>query len=526
MNSELKVKPIKRAIISVSDKTGINDFSKFLCDQGIEIISTGGTAKILRSSGLNTTEISSITGFPEILDGRVKTLHPLIYGGILGQSGNTQHVETMKDHNINAIDLVVVNLYPFEKTIASGKDFNDCIENIDIGGPAMIRAGAKNHVDVTVVVDPLDYNLIKTELESHEGGISTTLRQHLAKKAYAHTAEYDSIISNWFEQQYPSESPQKISITGTLKQTLRYGENPHLKAEFYSDGNKIPGVTTAEQIQGKDLSYNNINDTDAAFELVAEFNSPAVAVIKHANPCGVATGETLLDSYIKAVDCDSVSAYGGIIALNGKIDEDLAAEISNLFAEVVIAPSISDEARNILANKKNLRVLITGGLPSKEIHRRLVKSVSGGFLIQDSDSKTIDIEKLKVVTQRSPTEDELDDMLFAFRVCKHTKSNAIIFAKNSATVGIGAGQMSRVDSSRIASWKAGYGRNGETNKALGSVVASDAFFPFSDGLITAAEAGATAVIQPGGSLRDDEVIAAADEKNLAMVFTGMRNFRH
>jgi phosphoribosylaminoimidazolecarboxamide formyltransferase/IMP cyclohydrolase len=472
-----------------------------------------------------------VTGFPEMMDGRVKTLHPMVHGGLLALRDNDEHLAAMEAQGIGAIDLLVVNLYPFEATVASGADYDTCIENIDIGGPAMIRAAAKNHAFVSVVVDTEDYADLLAELEAQDG---TTLafRQRLARTAYARTAAYDAAVSTWMARAQGDATPRRRAFAGTLKQTMRYGENPHQVASFYTDGSGRPGVATAMQHQGKELSYNNINDTDAAFELVAEFapaDGPACAIIKHANPCGVARGATLAEAYQKAFDCDRTSAFGGIVALNTPLDAATAQEIVKIFTEVVIAPEADEEAKAIFAAKKNLRLLTTGALPDPRATISAFKQVAGGFLVQDKDIGHVAPDALRVVTQRAPTEAELADLRFAWTVAKHVKSNAIIYAKDGATVGVGAGQMSRVDSSTIAALKAG--RMGADlglpdTPAKGSVVASDAFFPFADGLLAAAEAGATAIIQPGGSMRDDEVIAAADAAGLAMVFTGMRHFRH
>jgi phosphoribosylaminoimidazolecarboxamide formyltransferase/IMP cyclohydrolase len=520
---------IKRALISVSDKTGLVEFGRFLAAQGVEILSTGGSAAALRQAGVKVKEVSDHTGFPEIMDGRVKTLHPTVHGGILARRSDPDHAKAMDAHKIGGIDLVAVNLYPFEATVAKGASFADCVENIDIGGPAMIRAAAKNHDFVTVVVDPSDYQAVIEAMSASKGATTLALRKQLAARAYARTGAYDTAIAQWFGQQQDEVFPPTITIGGTLKQTLRYGENPHQQAAFYSDGSNRPGVATARQIQGKELSYNNINDTDAAFECVAEFDRPAVAIIKHANPCGVATADTILDAYRKALACDPVSAYGGIVAINRKLDAVTADEIAKLFVEVAIAPDADEEALQLLARKKNARVLLTGGMPDSSAPGLTVRSVAGGYLLQTRDNGRVLESELKVVTKRKPTPQELADMIFAFRVAKHVKSNAIVYAKDGATVGIGAGQMSRVDSSRIAAWKAkeaGDAAKLAQSPAVGSVVASDAFFPFADGLLAAAEAGATAVIQPGGSMRDQEVIDAADAKGLAMVLTGMRHFRH
>ncbi|WP_207484687.1 bifunctional phosphoribosylaminoimidazolecarboxamide formyltransferase/IMP cyclohydrolase [Arenibaculum pallidiluteum] len=518
---------VTRALLSVSDKSGLVEFGRFLAGHGVELLSTGGSAKALREAGLAVRDVSEHTGFPEMMDGRVKTLHPKVHGGILARRDD--HAAAMAEHGIPPIDLVVVNLYPFEATVARGAGFGDCVENIDIGGPAMIRSAAKNHDFVAVVTEPEDYAAVMAEMEANGGGTTLALRRRLAAAAFARTAAYDAAISSWFAGQTGEAWPKRVSLTGTLRQTLRYGENPHQSAAFYATGEERPGIATARQLQGKELSYNNLNDTDAAFELVAEFDRPAVAIIKHANPCGVAEGASVAEAYGRALACDPVSAFGGIIALNRTLDAATAEEIAKLFAEVVIAPDADEAARAVLASKKNLRVLLTGALPDPGAKGPFVKSVAGGFLLQDRDAGRIDPGALKVVTRRAPSEQEMRDLVFAFRVAKHVKSNAIVYARDLATVGIGAGQMSRVDSSRIAAIKsaeaaraAGLAQPG----TVGSVVASDAFFPFADGLLAAAEAGATAVIQPGGSVRDEEVIAAADEKGLAMVFTGMRHFRH
>lgn len=511
---------IKMALISVSDKTGLADLAKALTEAGVKILSTGGTAKSLREMGASVTDVSDHTGFPEIMGGRVKTLHPKIHGGLLGLRDDPDHQSAMSSHQIEGIDLLVVNLYPFRETVASGASTETCIENIDIGGPAMIRAAAKNHGFVTVVTDPNDYGALIEELKV--GGPSLDFRRRMAGKAYTATASYDSAISNWFNNQQNELFPSTLTVSASLVDTLRYGENPHQFAAVYSDGSGRAGVVTAQQLQGKELSYNNLNDTDAAFELVSEFEDPTVAIIKHANPCGVATGATMLEAYHAALSCDPVSAFGGIIALNRELDAETAADIIKIFSEVIIAPSVTPDALEILKSKDKVRVLATKGLSGTDHSRMLLRSLSGGWLLQTADSARIREDQLQVVTKRSPTEKELRDLIFAFRVCKHVKSNAIVYANGLKTVGIGAGQMSRIDSSRIAAWKAG---EAET-AIMGSVVASDAFFPFPDGLLAAADAGATAVIQPGGSIKDKDVIAAADERGLAMVFTGIRHFRH
>ncbi len=520
---------IRRALFSLSDKTGLLEFAKFLHQSGVELISTGGTAKALKSEGLPVKEVAEVTGFPEMLDGRVKTLHPTIHGGILGVRGNAEHEKTMADHKIGPIDLIVVNLYPFEQTVAAGADFATCIENIDIGGPAMIRSAAKNHAGVTVVVDPVDYGVVIADMKINGGAVTDITRKQLAARAYARTAAYDAAISTWFAAQLGEEFPRWLSFGGTLKQTLRYGENPHQSAALYVTGDTRVGVASALQVQGKELSYNNINDTDAAYELVAEFEGPACAIIKHANPCGVALGTDCLDAYTKALVCDPVSAFGGIIALNRPIDGRTAAKITELFTEVVIAPGADDEAKALFAKKKNLRLLITNGLPDPAAPGRTVRNVAGGYLVQGRDNGRVTKADLKVVTKVKPTPQQMDDLLLAFTICKHVKSNAIVYVKDGATVGVGAGQMSRIDSARVAHSKskdAAQALGQSEALTVGSVVASDAFFPFPDGLLVTASAGAVAVIQPGGSVKDDEVIKAADEKCLAMVFTGMRHFRH
>ena len=520
---------IRRALISVSDKTGLVEFGKFLSRSGVEILSTGGSAKALRDAGVPVIEVSDHTGFPEIMDGRVKTLQPKIHGGLLAVRGNADHEKAMKDHAIAPIDLLAVNLYPFEATVAKGAAFDDCIENIDIGGPALIRAAAKNHAFVTVLVDPADYGRAMDEMKANGGATTLAFRKALAAAAYARTAAYDAAISTWFAGQLGEPFPKRIAFAGELMQTLRYGENPHQSAAFYRGGDARPGIATATQLQGKELSFNNLNDTDAAFEAVAEFaDRPACVIVKHANPCGVAVADDLKTAYLKAFACDTESAFGGIVALNRTLDAAAAEEIAKLFAEVVIAPAIDDGAKKLFAAKKNLRVLTTGSMPDPKSSGMTVRSLAGGYLLQGRDD-ALTAADLKVVTKRAPTAAEMADLLFAFTVAKHVKSNAIVYAKNGATVGVGAGQMSRVNSSRIAAWKAADAARVAGDKqswAIGSVVASDAFFPFPDGLLAAAEAGATAVIQPGGSVKDEDVIAAADEKGLAMVFTGMRHFRH
>ncbi|WP_068084243.1 bifunctional phosphoribosylaminoimidazolecarboxamide formyltransferase/IMP cyclohydrolase [Polycladidibacter stylochi] len=523
---------VKRALLSVSDKTGLIDFAKALAAQGVELVSTGGTRKALADAGLTVKDISEVTGFPEIMDGRVKTLHPSVHGGLLAIRDDADHQTAMTAHGITGIDLLCVNLYPFEETVAAGADYANTIENIDIGGPAMTRAAAKNHAYVTMVSDPQDYSSVIEALQNNNGQTTLELRKKLAQKAFARTAAYDAAVSNWMAAQLGETAPDYRAIAGKLNEVMRYGENPHQAAGFYVTGENRPGVATAKQVQGKKLSYNNINDTDAAFELVSEFDptkTSAVAIIKHANPCGVAEGTSILQAYERALACDPVSAFGGIVALNQKLEAEAAAEITKIFTEVIIAPDASEEAMQLVAKKKNLRLLLTGGLADPRAEGLFVKTVSGGLLVQNRDNGMVDDLDLKVVTKRAPTEQELIDLKMAFRVAKHVKSNAIVYVKDGATVGIGAGQMSRVDSARIAARKAQDAAEAmglQEPLTKGCVVASDAFFPFADGLLSAAEAGATAVIQPGGSMRDDEVIKAADEAGLAMVMTGMRHFRH
>lgn len=518
--------PIKRALLSVSDKAGIVDLGKALAANGVELVSTGGTAKALRDAGLVVQDISELTGFPEMMDGRVKTLHPKVHGGLLAVRDDAAHVAAMQEHAIGAIDLVVVNLYPFAATVAKGAARDEIIENIDIGGPSMVRSAAKNHAFVAIVTDPGDYPLVA-------GGVTTLVeRKKLAAKAFAATAAYDSAISAWFAFTDQDEAfPDTLCVPLKKSDELRYGENPHQSAALYlPSGPAARGVAQAEQLQGKALSYNNLNDADSALELLAEFRDgpPTCVIVKHANPCGVATADTLLDAYKAALACDTVSAFGGIVALNRPLDEGTAAAISGIFTEVVCAPDASPAAKAVFARKKNLRLLLTGELADAARTGLQMKTIAGGVLVQSRDDKLIEGD-LKVVTKRAPSVQELADCRFAWTVAKHVKSNAIVYAKDGAIAGIGAGQMSRVESARIAAWKAkdAADKAGWSQpRTIGSAVASDAFFPFADGLLTAVEAGATAVIQPGGSIRDNEVIAAADEAGLAMVFTGMRHFRH
>ena len=523
---------VTRALLSVSDKSGLIEFARALAGHGVELVSTGGTAKAIAAAGLKVKDVAVLTGFPEMMDGRVKTLHPKVHGGLLAIRGNAEHASAMTAHGIAPIDLLAVNLYPFEATVDKGAGFTDCVENIDIGGPAMIRAAAKNHEDVAVVVEAQDYQAVLDELAANQGATTLSLRRRLAAKAYARTAAYDAAISNWFARELKTEAPDFRAFGGRLIQPLRYGENPHQTAAFYRMADSRPGVATARQVQGKELSYNNINDTDAAYECIAEFDAARTAacvIVKHANPCGVAEGVDLVSAYRKALACDSTSAFGGIVALNRTLDEEAARAITEIFTEVIIAPDATEEAVAIVAAKRNLRLLLAGGLPDPRASGLTAKTVAGGFLVQSRDNAVVDDMALEVVTRRAPGEAELRDLRFAFRVAKHVKSNTIVYARDLATVGIGAGQMSRVDAARIAARKALDAAN-ELKLAApltrGSVVASDAFFPFADGMLACVEAGATAVIQPGGSVRDDEVIKAADVHGIAMVFTGVRHFRH
>ncbi len=523
--------PVRRALLSVSDKSGLVDFARTLAEKyGVEILSTGGTARALKEAGIPVVDVSEVTGFPEIMDGRVKTLHPKIHGGLLAVRGNAEHEAAMEAHDITPIDLLVVNLYPFEETLASGADYDTCVENIDIGGPAMIRAAAKNHASVAVVVDPADYEKLLGDMEQHGGGTCSKFRRKLAQKAFARTARYDAAISNWLGSVVENPDAPQAAMPRTFtaqfvkKQDMRYGENPHQRAAFYVDdaGVREPSVATARQLQGKALSYNNIADTDAALECVKQFDEgPACVIVKHANPCGVALSDSLLQAYERAFSTDPESAFGGIIAFNRALDgETAAAIIEKQFVEVIVAPKVSAEAAEAVARKKNVRLLECGEWPKEPAVRLDFKRVNGGLLVQDADLALFD--ELKVVTKRAPTDEEMRDLLFAWKVCKFVKSNAIVYCRDLMTIGVGAGQMSRVNSARIATIKA----EQAGLDVKGSVVASDAFFPFADGLLEAAGAGATAVIQPGGSIRDEEVIAAADEAGLAMVFTGMRHFRH
>jgi phosphoribosylaminoimidazolecarboxamide formyltransferase/IMP cyclohydrolase len=525
--------PVRRALISLSDKSGLDELAAGLAAHDVEIVSTGGTAAKLRALGATVRDISDLTGFPELMDGRVKTLHPKVHGGLLARRDDPEHAAAMAEHGIAPIDLVVVNLYPFLNTVMSGADRDMVIENIDIGGPSMVRSAAKNHAHVAIVTDPADYARLLTELDANNGSTTFDLRRKLAAKAFALTAEYDSTIAQWFAFADQGERwPANWTFSSRLKMPLRYGENPHQTAALYLPiGPTAHGVAQASQVQGKELSYNNLNDANAALELAAEFHDadPTIVIVKHANPCGVATRESLVDAWREALACDSVSAFGGIVASNRPLDATTAEAITGIFTEVVVAPDADDGAKAIFARKKNLRLLLTGSLPDPARGGTSMTLIAGGVLVQDRDNGIVTREQLTCVTRRQPTEQEVRDCLFAWTVAKHVKSNAIVYARDGVTAGIGAGQMNRRDSARIAAAKAR--EAAETHgwvepRTVGSAVASDAFFPFADGLLAAVEAGATAVIQPGGSIRDDEVIAAADEAGLAMLFTGMRHFRH
>jgi len=535
---------IRRALLSVSDKSGLVELGQALARHGVELVSTGGTAKALREAGLTVKDVSELTGFPEMMDGRVKTLHPAVHGGLLALRDNPEHVAAMEAHAIGAIDLVVVNLYPFESTVARGAERAEIIENIDIGGPSMVRSAAKNHGFVTILTDPADYAELVAEMDAQGGATSLAFRIRMASKAYARTAAYDCAIAGWFAWGDAFTNPlgpvalratpfaDTMPLAFRRKQELRYGENPHQQAAVYtSQGAGSKGVAQASQIQGKELSYNNYNDADAALELAAEFRDgdPAVVIVKHANPCGVAQAPSLIEAYRAAFDCDRTSAFGGIVACTRPLDGPTAEAICEIFTEVVIAPAANSAARAVFAAKKNLRLLLVEGLPDPRRSGFEIKTIAGGLLVQSRDKGAVGEEELKVVTKRAPTERELRDCLFAWKVARHVKSNAIVYAKDGVTAGIGAGQMNRRDSSRIAAIRATEAAEAAgwaAPRTIGSAVASDAFFPFPDGLLAAAEAGATAVIQPGGAIGDDKVIAAADEAGLAMVFTGMRHFRH
>ncbi len=526
-------RPIRRALISVSDKTGIVEFAQALANRGVDILSTGGTARLLAEQGIKVTEVSDYTGFPEMMDGRVKTLHPKVHGGVLGRRGQDDAV--MAQHGINPIDMVVVNLYPFAETVAKeGCTLADAVENIDIGGPTMVRSAAKNHKDVAIVVNAHDYSRVITEMDANDKSLTLETRFDLAIAAFEHTASYDGMIANYFGTMVPSygenkdgdqasKFPRTFNQQFEKKQDMRYGENSHQAAAFYVEATpEEASVSTARQIQGKALSYNNIADTDAALECVKEFDLPACVIVKHANPCGVALGDNILEAYDRAYKTDPTSAFGGIIAFNRELDAATATAITERqFVEVIIAPSVSADAIEIITAKKNLRLLECGEWTTKTTGFD-VKRVNGGLLVQDRDQGMVNEDDLKVVSQRTPNADELRDALFCWKVAKYVKSNAIVYAKGNMTIGVGAGQMSRVYSAKIAGIKAA----DENLEVAGSVMASDAFFPFRDGIDAAAEAGITCVIQPGGSMRDDEVIAAADEHGMAMLFTGMRHFRH
>ena len=520
---------IQRALISVSDKTDLISFGQFLHNHEVEILSTGGTAKALKAAHIPVKEVAKLTDMPEMLGGRVKTLHPKIHGGILSRQNNKADAKDMELHGIQPIDLVVINLYPFEETMLGNGDWAQCIENIDIGGPAMLRSAAKNHERVAVITSAADYPLVTKEMSTNRGTTSLALRQTLARLAFARTASYDVAIANWLGGELGETLPSHLLLSAQSSTLLRYGENPHQQAAFFLSHLDRHGIGNVCQIQGKPLSYNNLNDTDAALELVSEFDTPAAAIIKHANPCGVALGTTTLNAFKRALECDPLSAFGGVIAFNRPIDEKVASEVTKLFSEVVIAPDASEKAQAVFAAKKNLRLLLTRATTERLPASLNIKSIAGGFLVQQSNRSHVVSSDLKVVTSRNPTDKQLEDLLFAFRVCKHVKSNAIVYAKEGRTIGIGAGQMSRVDAARMAAWKAKSASKTIGNELLStvnSVAASDAFFPFPDGILALIEAGAEAIIQPGGSIRDKDVIEAANKHNIAMVFTGLRNFRH
>jgi phosphoribosylaminoimidazolecarboxamide formyltransferase/IMP cyclohydrolase len=523
-----ELRRVHRALLSVSDKTGLVDFALALRDRGVEIISTGGTGKVLHAAGIAVTDVADLTGFPEMMDGRVKSLHPKVHGGLLAIREDPEHEAAMLAHNILPIDLLAVNLYPFEDRLAQGASPAKCIETIDVGGPAMIRAAAKNHTDVAVVVDAADYPDVIAELVRHDGATTLTLRQRLAQKAFARTAAYDAAISNWLATTIDEPSPLYRVVGGRRRDLLRYGENPHQSAAFYTTSETRLGVATARQLLGKQLSYNNLGDTDAAFECVSEFdpNQAAAVIVKHANPCGVAAASTLRQAYTQALQCDRQSAFGGIVAVNRKLDAETAAEITQIFTEVIIAPGADREAVALIGAKKDLRLLVTGGMPNPRAKGLTARTVAGGLLVQSRDNVVVDDLVLRIVSDRAPTKAEIADLMFAFRVVKHTKSNAIVIARELATLGIGAGQMSRVDAVRMAAWKMGQSGRTTDRSQEGAVAASDAFFPFGDGILALAEAGVAAVIQPGGSIRDGEVIRAANDHGIAMIFTGSRHFRH
>ena len=518
----------KRALISLSDKAGLIEAARALHQAGVELLSTGGTRAAIEKAGIPVKDVADITGFPEMMDGRVKTLHPKVHGALLAYRDAPEHAQALKDHDITPIDIVWIDLYPFESTVAAGGAFEAAIENIDIGGPAMIRSSAKNHPYVSICVDKAGMDEVLAAI-GETGATSMALRKSLAAKAFARTASYDAAVSTWFAGRLGEDYPARKTIGATRLQTMRYGENPHQSAAFYKTGEDRPGVATAKQLQGKELSYNNVADTDAAIELVSEFDAPACVIVKHANPCGVAVGADLIEAYRRALECDPVSAFGGIVALNRRLDRATAEKIVEIFTEVVVAPSVDDDVAEVFAAKKNLRLLVIGSLPDPLAGGQVFRSVAGGMLVQSRDTSRITAADLKVVTKRQPTPSEIEDMLFAFTVAKHVKSNAIVYAKDGRTAGIGAGQMNRRDSARIAALRAKEAAEGlglTESLAKGSACASEAFFPFPDGLLEAAAAGATAVIQPGGSIGDKAVIDAADAADLAMVFTGTRVFRH
>ena len=530
--SDLALAPVRRALISVSDKTGLIERGRQLADAGVEILSTGGTLRAFKDAGIPAKDVSDVTEFPEMMDGRLKTLHPRVHGGLLGRRDNSEDRASMTEHGIPNIDLLYVNLYPFEETVAKGGEYEDCVENIDIGGPAMIRGAAKNHAWVNVCTDGEDVDAVLAAMAQHDGSTPLSLRQSLAAKSYARTAAYDAAISNWFADQLGDGAPAWRAFGGQLAEALRYGENPHQKAAFYITPENRRGIATARQVQGKSLSYNNLADADAAFELAGEFDpsdKAAVVIVKHANPCGVAVHDSLASAYEKAFAADPISAFGGIVAMNKTLDAETAGELVKIFTEVVVAPDADEDALAVLSGKSNLRVLLTGGMPDPNQAGWLTKTVAGGLLVQERDTAMIGLDELKVVTERAPTEAELADLMFAWKVVKHVKSNAIVYARNGSTAGIGMGQTSRLEAARLAVRKAeatAIENKWDAPRTEGSVCASDAFFPFADGLNAAAEAGATAVIQPGGSIRDEEVIEAANKAGIAMVFTGMRHFRH
>ncbi|MBL0848850.1 MAG: bifunctional phosphoribosylaminoimidazolecarboxamide formyltransferase/IMP cyclohydrolase [Candidatus Liberibacter ctenarytainae] len=521
---------VKTALISVYDKTGIVEFSRKLIQMGVKLISTGGTCQLLEKEHIPVTNISEVTEFPEIMNGRVKTLHPKIYGGLLGVRDNADHAIAMREYGLESIDLAVVNLYPFEES-RYRDDYQTIVENIDIGGPSMIRAAAKNHAYVTVLTDPRDYSLFLSEVDHNNGKIRRNFRTKMAFQAFSRTAAYDAEICNWFANSEHEDFPHYLNITGVKQQEMRYGENPHQKAALYVTSEKKLGIAHANLLQGKPLSYNNVSDLDAAYELVSEFSPKDCAVcviVKHANPCGVAMSDTPMEAYRRALACDPVSAFGGIVAFNREVDQEVAAEIIKIFTEVVIAPGISKEAERIISEKPNMRFLKTCEVSDPRASGMLLKTVTGGILVQTRDNSVVDDQQLTIVTKRHPSAQELNDMKFAFKVVKHVKSNAVVYAKGGCSVGICSGQTSRVDSTRFAAMKSEDISRKSGIKAMtrGSVIASEAFYPFPDGLLEAIKAGVTAVIQPGGSIRDSKIIEIADQHDIAMIFTGTRHFRH